>query len=171
VTLQDLGSIGEFVAAIATLATLVYLALQIRQNTQAVRSDTHQAWVSNMAEVNLLLPRSREFARVVLAGSEDLDKLDPEELLQFNTYMIQLFNGFEAIYFQHLNGAVDAIYWNTKLQALRALMSNPGVRSSWEQGGEAVLDPRFREAVQRAVLSESSGQEAATADAAGRLPV
>ena len=33
VTLQDLGSLGEFIAAIATLATLIYLALQIRQNT------------------------------------------------------------------------------------------------------------------------------------------
>ncbi len=37
-TLQDLGNIGEFVAAIATLITLIYLAAQIRQNTRAVRS-------------------------------------------------------------------------------------------------------------------------------------
>ena len=29
--IQDLGSIGEFVAAIATLATLIYVALQIRK--------------------------------------------------------------------------------------------------------------------------------------------
>jgi hypothetical protein len=36
VTIQDLGSIGEFVAAIATLATLVYLAVQIRQNTRTL---------------------------------------------------------------------------------------------------------------------------------------
>ena len=35
VTIQDLGSIGEFVAAIATVATLVYLAIQIRSNTAA----------------------------------------------------------------------------------------------------------------------------------------
>jgi hypothetical protein len=35
-TLQDLGSIGEFVAAVATVATLAYLALQIRYNTKAI---------------------------------------------------------------------------------------------------------------------------------------
>ena len=29
-TIQDLGSIGELVAAIATIATLAYLAIQIR---------------------------------------------------------------------------------------------------------------------------------------------
>ena len=36
VTLQDLGSIGEVVAAIATVATLVYLAIQIRHNTRGL---------------------------------------------------------------------------------------------------------------------------------------
>ena len=33
-TIQDLGSIGELIAAVATLATLVYLAVQIRQNSR-----------------------------------------------------------------------------------------------------------------------------------------
>ena len=37
-TIQDLGSIGELVAAIATVATLAYLAIQIRQNTKSVRA-------------------------------------------------------------------------------------------------------------------------------------
>jgi hypothetical protein len=37
-TLQDIGSIGELVAAIATVITLVYLAVQIRQGTQVARS-------------------------------------------------------------------------------------------------------------------------------------
>ena len=32
-TIQELGSIGELIGAIATVATLVYLALQIRQNS------------------------------------------------------------------------------------------------------------------------------------------
>ena len=41
-TLQNLGSIGEFVTAIATLVTLVYVAVQIRQNTKMVRGATYQ---------------------------------------------------------------------------------------------------------------------------------
>ena len=35
-TIQDLGSIGELIAAIATIFTLVYLAFQINQNTRAI---------------------------------------------------------------------------------------------------------------------------------------
>jgi hypothetical protein len=36
-TIAELGSLGEFLAAIATIATLIYLALQLRQNTAALK--------------------------------------------------------------------------------------------------------------------------------------
>ena len=51
-SIQDLGSIGELIGAIATVATLAYLALQIRQSTKVaemsaitarVDQRTHQA--------------------------------------------------------------------------------------------------------------------------------
>jgi hypothetical protein len=42
-SLQDIGSIGELIGALATVATLAYLALQIRQNTNATRAATHHA--------------------------------------------------------------------------------------------------------------------------------
>ena len=41
-TFQDLGSIGELIAAVATLITLAYLALQLKQNTTALKSQTFQ---------------------------------------------------------------------------------------------------------------------------------
>ena len=42
-TIQDLGSIGEVVGAIATVATLIYLAIQIRSHTYAVQSAAAQS--------------------------------------------------------------------------------------------------------------------------------
>ena len=35
-TIMELGALGEFVGAFAVVATLIYLAVQIRQNTQHV---------------------------------------------------------------------------------------------------------------------------------------
>lgn len=39
-TLEQYAAIGEFVGGIGVVITLVYLALQIRQNTKTVRSST-----------------------------------------------------------------------------------------------------------------------------------
>ena len=59
-SLEDLGNIGEFVAAVAVVISLVYLAVQIRQNTTQMSQNTlavanasyHQAlepgWLGNM---------------------------------------------------------------------------------------------------------------------------
>ena len=38
-TIQDLGSLGELIAAIATVATLIYLATQLRQNSNQLKGD------------------------------------------------------------------------------------------------------------------------------------
>ena len=35
-TIQDLGALGELLGSVAVLATLIYLALQTRQNTLAI---------------------------------------------------------------------------------------------------------------------------------------
>jgi hypothetical protein len=43
-SLEDLGNIGEFVAAVAVIVSLIYLAVRIRQNTRVLCSATHQAW-------------------------------------------------------------------------------------------------------------------------------
>ena len=37
-TLQDLGGLGEFIGAVAVVVSLIYLAVQVRQNTGALNS-------------------------------------------------------------------------------------------------------------------------------------
>ena len=39
-SIQDLGALGELVAAVATVATLLYLAVQIRQNNKNLQEST-----------------------------------------------------------------------------------------------------------------------------------
>ena len=37
--IMELGALGEFVSSIGVIATLIYLATQIRQNTKVARAD------------------------------------------------------------------------------------------------------------------------------------
>jgi hypothetical protein len=41
-SLNDLANLGQVIGAIAVVISLIYVALQIRQNTNAVRSATAQ---------------------------------------------------------------------------------------------------------------------------------
>ena len=71
-TIEDLGSIGELVAAIATIATLFYLAVQIRQNTRTVEAAAFQSGVDGINHLNNLLAHDESMARVLRLGNEGL---------------------------------------------------------------------------------------------------
>ena len=43
---QLLGNLGEFIGAIVIVATLIYLAMQVRQNTNALHAQSRQSLLS-----------------------------------------------------------------------------------------------------------------------------
>ena len=78
-TLQDLGSPGELIAAIATVATLVYLALQIRANTGALKVESRR---SEMQGANTFLGsvvESPDVARIFREGLAEPQALSPDD--------------------------------------------------------------------------------------------
>jgi len=69
---QMLGSYGEFVGAIAVVATLFYLVVQVRQSKQATEANTrairgNASWDSEIvfAQRNLGVARDAEHAELV----------------------------------------------------------------------------------------------------------
>ena len=47
-TISELGSLGEFIGSIAVLITLIYLAVQVRQNTRHAQAQMgHDGWLAN----------------------------------------------------------------------------------------------------------------------------
>ena len=54
-TIQDLGALGELLGSVAVLVTLVYLALQTRQNTMAISAQVEAARTSSLMNLGLNL--------------------------------------------------------------------------------------------------------------------
>ena len=59
-TIQDLGALGELLGSIAVLATLVYLALQTRQNAMAIGAQLDAARIGAIQNVFLAAATSSE---------------------------------------------------------------------------------------------------------------
>jgi len=51
-SIGELGSIGELLAAVATVITLIYLALQLRNNSKVVRAQTFEQRTNHLREMN-----------------------------------------------------------------------------------------------------------------------
>ena len=123
---QDLGSIGELIAAIATLFTLGYLAVQLRQNTRALRSKTFKQSSMDMSLTANAISSDGSLAKIIIKAEKGLDILSSDERLRFHFWMLVAVRRFEAIYIQGLYGSIDLERIKRFERSIISLLANVG---------------------------------------------
>ena len=107
VTIQDLGSIGELIAAVATLVTLAYLAIQIRQNTRALRASTFQEISSSMGIVSEAIATHPDLSQLIVKATDGIGNLTPEEKVRYNFIFLMTFRRLESVFVQGRLGSLE----------------------------------------------------------------
>ena len=85
-SISELGSLGEVIGAIATVATLLYLALQIRANTKQARLTNWGVLAERYMSV-YSQTSNFELADVIIRGRNNFNSLNDAEKLDFGNYM------------------------------------------------------------------------------------
>ena len=100
-TLQDLGSLGEFVGALGVVVSLVYLARQMQQNTTSVRAASFNSMTEN--SLRLLEPsfRDGDFADFLHRAQRDPSSLSPIEVVRWDAYMTAVYRHFGNLVYQY----------------------------------------------------------------------
>ena len=142
-TINELGSIGEFIAAIATLVTLIYVAVQIRQNTLATRAASHHAITDTMNQTNHLVTADAEVARIWVTGRADRGALSEEERERFDLLMLSYFHVFDTLHYQARIGTGDRELLLAEEKGFARLLSLPGISEWWTENPYA-FSPEFR---------------------------
>ena len=124
--IQDLGSIGELVAAIATLLTLGYLAIQLKQNTSALKSQTFQQSSMDMSLTANSVSSDGELAKIIIKAENGMVALTSDEKLRFHFWMLVAVRRFEAIYIQALYGSIERDRIKGFETSILSLLSNVG---------------------------------------------
>ena len=130
---EAIGAIGEIAGAIAVVATLVYLAIQIRQNTTTARASATREIHDSLIAAHRPIYSSTEVARVVRVGSFEPDSLSPDERMQFLTAIYNLFSAFEIYHSQHRAGLIDEEIFSRVSMGIRNHISTPGVQDWWSR--------------------------------------
>ena len=130
-SISDLGSLGEFIGALAVLVSLVYIALQIRTNTKAVRASTFQSVTSGWQnQIQFLSDPS-------LSDLIDRSVSEPEALGQADLSRLFLitranFRLCENDYYQLRSGTFDVDAWaGYKNSIVQEILGGPAFRAMW----------------------------------------
>ena len=78
-TMDQLANIGEIIGSIAVIISIVYLAIQIRTNTEAERTSTYQAVVSDFGALNNTMASTPELPHMFIEAMEDYHQLSSDE--------------------------------------------------------------------------------------------
>lgn len=130
---EAIGSAAELVAALATVATLVYLAIQIRQNTISVRAATHHAGATAFRDLVAWLAGDAELAELYYRGRTDPASLSKSELRRFELVMDAWLAMLENYYIQFLEGMLPATNQDRFALVLKMQFRLPGVRQYWQR--------------------------------------
>jgi hypothetical protein len=127
-SIQDLGNVGEFIAALATIATLIYLSIQVRENTKMNKSVIREQRTNSDQQ---LLYKYVENADIMLEQGE----IEPESALsEFKLHaMIRAeFRGYEAYVHHYSDNLFDDDEWNGMLETIKWRLESPATLNFWE---------------------------------------
>ena len=159
-SLSDLASIGSVVSGLAVLISLIYLSLQIRQNTHAHRATAHQDRL-NSVKAFLGKLTDASIASVFLRASAGDVELTEVEFTQYRGLMHSWFLGMAEIVWLYERGVLDSDRFAGSLEALRLILRSPGCRAVW-QVIKPVMPAPFRAVVEK-IIAETPVGEATSA--------
>ena len=128
---EAIGAVGEMLAALGVIATLGYLAVQIRQNTRAVHSNTSQAITDSRVEFLASITDDADVARIFYSGLLDFESLEGTDRGRFSLLMARFTATMENYFYQHRQGSMDTDQWTRMLETLRFFMATPGGQYWW----------------------------------------
>jgi hypothetical protein len=150
---QLLGNYGEFVGAIAIVATLVYLALQVRHSREALNANTseleqsrrlqmaeaYQARASCMMSHYMDIVQS-DLPEIRQKGSEqDEASLTFADRFRNHHELMAKYTHLDNVHFQHQKGFIDDEYYDSFFRAGVGLIlpsliySAPGLVGAWRK--------------------------------------
>jgi hypothetical protein len=131
VTLSDLSNLGSFVSGLAVLASLIFVGIQLRQNTQAVRGAASQAHVANWQGMLNPIVESEEVARIWRRGLSGMQNLTDDDRVRFIIMAGGVFRYVEGARVQWLHGQLETSHWTNLERTHTEIANQPGIRDYW----------------------------------------
>ncbi len=153
-SISDLGSLGELIAAVATVATLLYLATQIRENTKIARSESQRGVASLRMQSLTAVTGSTEGPLIFSRGLLDPRSLDMGERTQFNFQFSTLLCIYECTFFDYELGLIDSESLDAYGDLALQLLPTPGGMDYWSNF-QNNHNPVFRRYIQAKMDSRS----------------
>ena len=133
-------AVAEIISSVAILITLLYLAIQTQQNTDAVQASVRQA----------ILAEDREalYKLIEYPALNKRTELSDEEAVQVRAFIIAFIRMRENHWLQYQNGVLDEATWLSYREPLLNVVFHSTLgRVVWKDQAETIVNPGFVQSI------------------------
>ena len=142
ISLQGLAHIGEFIGGIAIIISLVYLAMQVSDSNRLLRSQAHYNALMLAQGPGAMMVQNPELSFLVGRCQAGYDDLSSVVLARCNQYALMEINGWEYLYYQHLDGSIPPQLWlGSDAYYRNEIQTKAGYAKFWKDYHIAYAEP------------------------------
>jgi hypothetical protein len=127
-----LAAIGQIAAVCIGIPSIIYLAVQIREQTKERHQSAVNVLTVQWGDLTKALHDSSEFSAIFLRGLQSFDDLDAVSKVRFSAFFNRFFKNFQAMYFSHRDGVLSAPLWGEIERTMSDFIAYPGLQQWWK---------------------------------------
>ncbi len=127
-----IGTIAEIIGAVAVIISLIYLAIQVRNNTRQEVFQSFQAVAQSYLKSIDRVTATKEDAEIFRQGLNRFGDLPANDQGAFHSKMHSLLHGFHGVWISYKAGMLPEYELVAMRRILLELLMTPGGRQWWE---------------------------------------
>ena len=144
--LEDVFFVAQIISGVAVTASLIYVGIQVRQNTRSTKLAAVQALQTAMLQVEELIIRDAGFAEILKHGlTASAKELPDTDRIRLHVFYRNALRTYQGAHYQYRQSALDRSVWESTARTLAALFqADKGLREHFAVE-KYMLDPSFVE--------------------------
>jgi len=143
-SLEQASYLSQVIAAIAVLASLVFVGLQIRQNTRSQRVVAVDSLAAAIAAINVPAIESPALGEALAKALQDWGAASREQRIIAHYFLFSYFKLAENAWYQQKTKVLDSNQWLGWETMLRAFYHSEGVKRGWWPRRRHAYSPAFQ---------------------------
>ena len=125
------GAVSEMIGAVGVIITLIYLAVQIRHNTRAVRLDTSHNIMEEIRDMYSLMAEHDDLADLIHRAATDYESVEGKDKVRWYALNMNFMRALENSHIQWIEGALDSRVWHGVRRQSADYTKLPGFEEFW----------------------------------------
>lgn len=130
--LREFALVAEIIGAVAIVCSLIFVGLEIRQNSRISEVNAYQELISQIALMNTLRVQDSEFAELFWRFDHGEEITDTSEYARVEAFLYMVFRHGDLAYRQYDNGLIQRDALVSALAPTRSFLNTTIGQSVWK---------------------------------------